>query len=141
MISLFYPFIGGLIFCCIVIIIYKLLTKKTKYSIFVGFGAMILYFIFMTPNAIKTYSGVIEDKGGRKCSISMNNLYDDFNPLNRYNPLFNLSNQIINPDKCENVEYCYWRSATYNQFESCIYNKSYLNNEQNKHIDNKKLVK
>lgn len=126
MINLFYPFIGGLILCCIVIIIYKLLTKNTKYSIFVGLIAMILYFIFMIPNVIKNYSGLIEDKFGKKCSININNLYDDFNPLNRYNPLFDLSNQIINPDRCENIEYCYWRSATYNQFKSCIYNKSYL---------------
>ena len=126
MINLFYPFIGGVIVFGVTVIFYKAIKKGTKYSLVVGLILMFFYWLFMIPNTLTSYSE-IKDKSGLKCVVGINSLYEEFNILNRYNPFFSLSSNITNPDKCENLDFCYWNSATFEHFKECMNTKEYLN--------------
>lgn len=67
----------------------------------------------------------IVDKTGVTCSVNVNDLYNEFNILNRYNPMFVLKPNILQPNQCSQLEYCYWHSATFSHFNDCNNLKKY----------------
>lgn len=134
MINLFYPLLGSLLIFCMVVIGYKLFTKKsTKYILIVGCCFSILYFISMLPNLMMSYKD-IEDNSNKKCLLTINKIYDEFNSLNRYNPTFIIPLNILKPNKCEDIDYCYWNSPTFNLFKKCMSNKEFIGHEY-KHLN------
>lgn len=119
---LVYPLIGGAIIFSVVVILYIVFGCSKKRSLLVGLSSMILYWLLMIPNINNLWGGnnIIKSITGTTCSTTVNIIYDEYNQLNRYNPLFRLNSKVLHPLKCEYIDKCYWRTASFNQFKECV---------------------
>lgn len=121
MYNLIYPFLGVICVFVISFTLYKIFGKSNKFSLLISLVFGFIYLVLMIPNTIVIInSDPIMDGLGKKCSVSTNDLYDELNHLNRYDPFFIFNKFLIKPDNCKDLEYCYWHTATYNQLEHCI---------------------
>lgn len=124
--SLIYPIIGFCLIFGVSTILLKIFKQSVKkslcYSLLLGF----IYLLLMIPNIrlMVNDKNVIVDKSGMKCGVKLNHFYDEYNSLNRYNPFFTVDEEISKPKNCSDLEGCYWATATYDQFESCVLEKN-----------------
>ncbi len=119
-----HPIIGTFIIFLICIIVLKVF--KSKYFIIKSLVISCLYFLTMIPTIYNLNQLDNYHKIHGQCKISKTIIYDEFNTLNRYNPLFISKDNTLHSTNCELLTYCYKTSATYSLFNKCIVQNNHL---------------
>lgn len=120
--NIIYPIIGMIVTFCASIIILKIFNIN-KYCL-ISLAFSLIYFCIMLPTIYILNNNTVYKDQNRKCKVTINMLYNDFNSFNRYNPFFVFLDNSIKSNDCSIIEYCYKTSATYS-----LYNKCFIDSE------------